>query len=77
MVKPKFDEKEKLCYMDTERFIVSVKIDKNYKDIAKDVKTRFGTSNYELEIRPLLGWKNMVIGLVKDKLGEKIMTNFL
>ena len=48
-VKPKYDEKAKLCYMGTDRFIVYVKTDDIYKDIAEDVETRFGTSNYELD----------------------------
>ena len=38
--------------MDTDSFIVYIKTDVIYKDIAKDVETRFDTSNYELE-RPL------------------------
>ena len=43
------------------------------KDIAEDIETRFDTSNYELD-RPLSKGKNKkVIGLMKDKLGEKIM----
>ena len=46
-VKPKYDEKVKLCYMYTD--IVYIKPDDIYKDIAKDVETRFDTSNYELE----------------------------
>ena len=32
-----------------ENFIVYMKIDNIYKDIAEDVETRFGTSNYELD----------------------------
>ena len=52
-VKPKYSEKVKLCYMmDTDSFIVYIKTDDIYKDIAKDVETRFATSNYELD-RPL------------------------
>ena len=35
--------------MDTDSFIVYIKIDDIYKDIEKDVETRFGTSNYELD----------------------------
>ena len=53
---PKYEEKAKLCYMlygyIVIDFIVHVKIDDIYKDIAKDVETRFDTSNYELN-RPL------------------------
>ena len=56
-VKPKYDEKAKLCYTDTESFIVSIKTDDIYKDIAKDLETRFDSSNYELD-RPLLKGKN-------------------
>ena len=42
--KPKFDEKAKLCYMDTCSFIVYTKTDDDiYKDIAKDVETRHDT----------------------------------
>ena len=50
-VKPRYGEKVKLCYMDTDSFILYVKYD-IYKDIVEDVKTRFDTSNYEL-YRPL------------------------
>ena len=49
-VKPKYGEKAKLCYMDTESFIVYLKTDDIYKGIAEDTETRFDTSNYELDI---------------------------
>ena len=48
-VKPKYGKKPKLCYMDTDSFIVYFKKDDIYKDIAEDVETRFDSSNYELE----------------------------
>ena len=48
-VKPKYGEKAKLCYMNTESFIVYIKKDNIYKDIAEDVETRFNTLNYELD----------------------------
>ena len=51
-VKLKFHEKAKLCYMDTGSFIVYLKTEELYKDIAEDVKTRVDTSIYELD-RPL------------------------
>ena len=38
--------------MDTDSFIVYIKTDDIYKDIAEDVEIRFDTSNYELD-RPL------------------------
>ena len=38
-VKPKYDEKAKLCYMGTGSFTVYIKTDDIYKDIAEDVET--------------------------------------
>ena len=62
--------------MDAYSFIVYIKIDDIYKDIAEDVETRFVTSSYELD-RPLPKDKNeKMIGLMKDELGGKTMTKF-
>ena len=44
-VKPTYGENAKICYMDTDSFIVHVKTDDFYKDIAEDVETKFDTSN--------------------------------
>ena len=61
--------------MDTDSFIVYIKTDDIYRDIAENVESRFDT-NDELD-RPLPKGKNKkVIGLMKDKLGGKIMTKF-
>ena len=63
--------------MDRGSFIVYIKTDDIYNDIAKDVETRFDTSNYELD-RPLPKGKNKkVIGLMKDELDQKILTKFV
>ena len=48
-LKPKYGEKAKLCYINTDSFITHVKTEYIYKDIAEDVETRFGTSNYEID----------------------------
>ena len=40
---PKYSEKVKMCYMDTVSFIVYIKREDIYKDIAEDVETRFDT----------------------------------
>ena len=48
-VKPKYGENAKLSYMDTSSFIIHVKTDNIYKDIAEDVKARFDISNFELD----------------------------
>ena len=41
----KYFENAKLCYMDTNNFIIHVKTDELYKDIAENVETRFDMSN--------------------------------
>ena len=57
-------------------FIMHIKTEDFYKDIANDVENRFDTSNYEVN-RPLPTGKNRkAIGLMKDELGGKIMTEF-
>ena len=64
--KPKYGEKIKLSYMDTDSFIVYIKTDDIYKDITEDLETRFDTSNYESD-EPLTKGKNEeVIRLMKD-----------
>ena len=65
-MKPKYGNNEKLCYY------ADV-----YKDIANDGEKRFDNSNYEVN-RPLPTRKNKnVIGLMKDELGGKIITEFV
>ena len=56
-MKPKYDNNAKLCYMDTDSFIMNIKTNDFYKDIANDVENRFDTSNYEVN-RPLPIGKN-------------------
>ena len=54
--------------MDTDSFIVHIKTENVYKDIANDVEKRFESSNYAI-YRPLPTGKNKkVIGLMKDEL---------
>ena len=76
-MKPKYSNDVKLCYMDTDSFVLNIKTEDFYKDIANDVEKRFDTSNYEVD-RPLPTGKNKkVIGLMKDELGGRIMTEFI
>ena len=63
--------------MDTDSFLMNIKTEDFYKNIANDVDKRFDTSNYEVN-RPLPTGKNKkVIGLMKDELGGKIITEFI
>ena len=76
-MKPKYGDNVKLCYMDTDSFIMNIKTEDFYKDIANDVEKRFDTSNYECD-RPLPTGKNKeVIGLIKDELGGRVITEFV
>ena len=76
-MKPKYGDNVKLCYIDTDSFIMNIKTEEFYKDIANDVEKRFDTSNYECD-RPLPTGKNKkVIGLMKDELGGRIITEFV
>ena len=76
-MRPKYGNNVKLCYMDTDSFIMNIKTNDFYEDIANDVENRFDTSNYEVN-RPLpMGKNKKVIGLMKDELGGKIITEFV
>ena len=44
-MKPKYDNKVKLCYTDTDSFIINIKTNDFYEDIASGVENRFDTSN--------------------------------
>ena len=76
-MKPKFDNKFKLCYMDTDTFIMNIKTNDFYKDIVSDVENRFDTSNYEVNRTLPTGKNEKVIGLMKDELGGKTITEFV
>ena len=70
-------EKLKLCYMDTDSLVYDIKTEDFYEDIEDDVPARFDTSGY-CPNRPLpVGINKKVMGLMKDELGGKIMTEFV
>ena len=76
-MKPKYGNRVKLCYMDTDSFVMNIKTNDFYKDIASDVEKRFDTSNYACN-RPLPTGKNKkVIGIMKNELGGEIITEFI
>ena len=78
-MKPKLGGNLKLCYMNTDSLVYHIKTEDFYDDIAKDVNVRFDTSGYSKEdARPLpIGLNKKVIGLMKDELESKIMTEFV
>ena len=76
-VKPKRSEKAKLCFIDKASFIVYIKADDIYKDIAENVETIFDISNYELDQPSPKARNRNLTGLMKDELGGKIMTKLV
>ena len=75
-VKSKYGSRARLCYMDTDSFVINIKTKDFYRDIAENIKERFDTSNYIYD-RPLpKGVNKRVVGLMKDELGGGIITEF-
>ena len=74
-IRPKYGNKVKLCYTDTDSFVIYIKTEDFFEDISNDVDGWFDTSNYnENNIRPLpIGKNKRVPRLFKDELGGKIM----
>ena len=71
-IKTKYGDRAKLCYTDTDSFVIYIKTEDFFEDISKDVDGWFYTSNYnENNIRPI-GKNKRVPGLFKDELGGKI-----
>ena len=77
-ISPKYGDKAKLCYTDTDSFIIYIKTEDFFKDISNDVEGWFDTSNYDKnDKRPIaIGKNKKVTGLFKDELGGKRITEF-
>ena len=78
-LKPKYQDNIKLCYMDTDSFIIQIETDDFFKDISNDVDKWFDTSKYDKnDNRPLeIGKNKKIIGKFKDELNGKIITEFI
>ena len=76
-IRPKYNDNVKWCYINTDSFIINIKTNDFYEDIASDVENRFDTSNYEVNIPLPIGKNKKVISLMKDELGGKIIMEFV
>ena len=74
---PKYGNRLKLCYMDTDSLVYHIKTEDFYADIADDIPTRFDTSGYCPDQPLPVRLFKKVIGLMKDELGGAIMTEFM
>ena len=72
-LKPKYGDKVKLCYTDTDSFIIYIKTEDFFQDISNDVEKYFHTSNFDKnDTRPLpIGKNKKVPGLLKVNREEK------
>ena len=69
-IKPKYGDRAKLCYVNTDSFISHIITEDFYEDIASDAERWF---NYDYKRSLPVGKNKKVIGLFKDELGGKIM----
>ena len=76
-MKSKYKDRIKLCYMNTDSFIMHIKTEDFCKDIADDVEKKYDTSNYTVERQLPMGKNEKVIGMKKDELGGRIMKEFI
>ena len=78
-IKPKYGNRAKLLFTDTDSLLYEIQTEDVYKDISGDVKDRFDTSNYP-ENHPsgiTAGINNKVLGMFKDEAGGKIIKEFV
>ena len=78
-LKPKYGEKVKLLFTDTDSLMCLIETGDFYKDIAPDVHEWFDTSNYPPKHPSEIptGVNKKVIGMFKDEKGGKIVTEFV
>ena len=77
-IKPKYKDKAKLCYMDTDSFVIHIITKDFYNEIANDVEKQFDASNYDKNNNRTLsiGWnKKVVLQMNQGKDYERICWN--
>ena len=78
-ISPKYGDKAKLCYTDTDSFIIQIKTEDFLEGISNNVEKQFDMSNYDKnDKRPFPICVNKKLpGLFKDELGGKIITELV
>ena len=74
-VKPKYREKANICYMDTDSFIVCVKLDGTIDKFQKTLEQDLALQNMNQTDYYLKEKNRKVITLMKDELNGKIVEN--
>ena len=78
-IKPKYGNKAKLLFTDTDSLMYEIETEDFYKDISGDVKDRFDTSDYP-DNHPSgipTGINKKVLGMFKDETAGKIIKEFV
>ena len=78
-IKPKYGDKAKLLFTDTDSLMYEIETEDFYKDISEDIKDRFDTSDYP-ENHPSgipTGINKKVLGMFKDEAAGKIIKEFV
>ena len=78
-IKEKYDTKAELLFTDTDSLMYQIQTEDFYKDITKDVKSKFDTSDYPLSHPSGIptGLNKKVIGMFKDEVAGKQITHFI
>ena len=78
-IKRKYGDKAKLLLTDTDSTMYEIETEDFYKDISKDVKYRFDTSNYPSDHPSGIpsGLNQKVLGMFKDEAGGEVIDEFV
>ena len=78
-IRNKYQNKAELLFTDTDSLMYEIRTDEFYKDIARDIESKFDTSDYPKEHPSgiLTGVNKKVIGMFKDEVAGKQITHFI
>ena len=76
-MKPKYGERIKLLFTDTDSFMYLIETEDFYEDILQNIHEWFDTSNYSKDHFIYSDEQKMVIGMFKDEEGGKIISEFV
>ena len=78
-IKPKYKEKAKFLFTDTDSLMYEIETENFYKDISPDVIDKFDTSNYPKDHSSGIetGANKKVIGMFNDEAGGLIISEFV
>ena len=78
-IQKKYSNRAELMFTDTDSLLYHIHTDDFYKDISKDIKTKFDTSDYPPSHPSgiLTGVNKKVIGMFKDEVAGRQITHFV